>query len=84
MRWSLGLVVRRVVAPIGLVAVALVVAGAAGASGAHFAGSGTRSRNVGPGDNYFARRCRNLLLQRLGRGEYANSDDSLLRTLVEH
>ena len=84
MRWSWVLVARRVVAGVGLVAVALVVAGAAGASGARCAGSGTRSPNVGPGDNYLRGVAATSACNAWAVGEYSNSNDTVLRTLIEH
>ena len=77
-------VVRRVVVAIGLVAVALVVAGVASASGARCAGSGMRSPNVGPGDNYLRGVAATSVCNAWAVGEYSNSDDTVVRTLVEH
>jgi hypothetical protein len=84
MRWSSVFVVRGVGVAVGLVAVALVVAGAAGASASRCGAAGTRSPDVGPGDNYLRGVAANTACNAWAVGEYANSNDTVLRTLIEH
>jgi hypothetical protein len=84
MWWSSVPVVRRVGLAVGLVAVALVVAGGAGASAARCAGSATRSPNVGPGDNSLHSVAATSACNAWAVGFYTNSKGTVARTLIEH
>jgi hypothetical protein len=83
MSWSSVLVVRRVAAAVGLVAVA-VVAGAAGTSAARCADAATRSPNVGQGDNSLHSVAGTSACNGWAVGFYSNSKGTVARTLIEH
>jgi hypothetical protein len=84
MSWSLVPLARRMGVAIGLVALALVVAGAAGATGARCDASGTSSPNVGRGDNYFLGVAATSACNAWAVGDYLNSKRTVSRTLIEH